>query len=62
MPKTPEERIECIAAKLPDAVTEEERLEAAKDVNALARLIIKMARQHYESDNLYKSIDYRSGE
>lgn len=42
MCRTPEERIERVASLLPKSLTDEEKKEAAKELNALALLLVQM--------------------
>lgn len=42
MCRTPEERIERVASLLPKNLTEEEKEEAARELNALALLLAEM--------------------
>lgn len=42
MCRTPEERIERVASLLPNSLTDQEKKEAAKELNALALLLAQM--------------------
>lgn len=42
MCRTPEERIERVASLLPKSLTDQEKKEAAKELNTLALLLVQM--------------------